>query len=644
MTVSPAFPESSATQKSASETSRLAEHDNLPFQTDPNEKTSTTGKTTTTSGRPKTDARLSGAPSAKKPTQTATKPASKAKTTDGATSEETKETTDLVGNNIFVIGEVSRRGAFPYDPRLSPQDYLLLAGVDSTMMEDAVVQVLRLDGTMLPLESVTRLERGDTLVVLSSEAAEAAALVPSERPVPTEAASAREPEKLEAPQTPEEQRGVRVAGAVMRPFRFAYDPRWTLDDYLTRAGGVTKKADTSATRIFRANGQLRDASQVTQILPGDTILVPELPLTAIKPTLQPPTMPVEGERAEMPSRIAVTGAVARPMSFLYQPALGVNDYLRLAGGATNVGDITRIRILRRDGSFGKPTGPLKEGDIIVVPTLRVAFTSEPLDEEEALRRMEEEAVRQTFRETEQILQRFGISYFEGSRNYIRNLEEQVSRLQTTPTTEGPPQQPTEMTKPLFPPTSAIVKDAITGFVGPTDLLNANALVNIPHNQVVEPGDTLYVTSWSETSGQPPATITVIVEPDGDAVVPPYGRMTVVGMTLEQFERAVRDFMARTTFTDLKVVATFDSLRTIQVSIVGNAFRPGNYATSAATSLFNALYLSGGPSDAGSLRNITLKRGDKTVRVDFYRYLLGGDADQDVKLKGGDVIWIGPARR
>lgn len=544
-------------------------------------------------------------------------------------SDEKKKTPDLVGNNVFVVGEVSRRGTFPYDPRLRPQDYLLLAGLEPEMIAKTSVQVLRLDGTMFPLEATTQLERGDTLIVLSPEVAEKAAV-----PRPP----AKPSEIPEIPLTPEEQRGVRVAGAVMRPFRFPYNPRWGLEDYLSRAGGFTETADTSAIRLFRANGQLRDASQVSQILPGDTILVLELPPTAVKPTPTPPTAPPQ-EEVTMPSRIAVTGAVARPMSFLYQPALSVNDYLRLAGGVTEVGDIRRIRILRRDGSFARPTESLQPGDIIVVPTARPEPTAETLDDDEALRRAEEEAIRQTFRETEQILQRFGISYFEGSRKYIRNLEEQVNRVHLQTTTEKETLSPTPL-----PPTSAIVKDAISGFVGPTDLLNANVLMSIPHNQIIEPGDVLYVTSWSETSGQPPTTITVKAEPDGSAVVPPYGRLTVVGMTLEQFENAVRDLMARTTYADLKVVATFERLRTIQVSIVGNAFRPGNYATSAVTTLFNALYLCGGPNDSGSLRNITLKRGDKTIHVDFYRYLLHGDAEQDVKLEGGDVIWIGPVRR
>lgn len=542
-------------------------------------------------------------------------------------SGEEKKTPDLVGNNIFVVGEVSRRGTFPYDPRLRPQDYLLLAGLEPETIAKTSVQVLRLDGTMFPLEATTQLERGDTLIVLSPEVAEKAAV-----PMPPSKPS----EIPEIPQTPEEQRGVRVAGAVMRPFRFPYNPRWTLEDYLSRAGGFTETADTSAIRLFRANGQLRDALQISQILPGDTILVPELPPTAVKPAPAPSTVLPEEETVTMPSRVAVTGAVARPMSFLYQPALSANDYLRLAGGATEVGDIRRIRILRRDGSFARPTEPLQPGDIIVVPTLRPEPTAETLDDDETLRRAEKEATQQTFREADQILQRFGISYFEGSRKYIRNLEEQVNRAHLQ-TKETPPSSP-------LPPVSAIVKDAITGFVGPTDLLNANVLMSIPHNQIIEPGNVLYVTSWSETSGQPPTTITVKVEPDGTAVVPPYGRLTVVGMTLEQFENAVRDLMARTTYTDLKAVATFERLRTIQVSIVGNAFRPGNYATSAATTLFNALYLCGGPNDSGSLRNITLKRGDKTIPIDFYRYLLHGDAEQDVKLEGGDVIWIGPVQR
>ena len=66
------------------------------------------------------------------------------------------------------------------------------------------------------------------------------------------------------------------------------------------------------------------------------------------------------------------------------------------------------------------------------------------------------------------------------------------------------------------------------------------------------------------------------------------------------------------------------------ALIPKTFLPGNYEMPAVATLFNALYLFGGPSDAGSLRRIELRRTDGTRRVfDLYQFLVFGDAGQDV---------------
>ena len=84
------------------------------------------------------------------------------------------------------------------------------------------------------------------------------------------------------------------------------------------------------------------------------------------------------------------------------------------------------------------------------------------------------------------------------------------------------------------------------------------------------------------------------------------------------------------------------LRSIQVFVVGQARRPGSYTVSSLTSLVNAVFVSGGPSPTGSLRQIQLRRGDKVVaNFDLYDLLLSGDKSKDVTLLPGDVIFIPP---
>jgi protein involved in polysaccharide export with SLBB domain len=85
------------------------------------------------------------------------------------------------------------------------------------------------------------------------------------------------------------------------------------------------------------------------------------------------------------------------------------------------------------------------------------------------------------------------------------------------------------------------------------------------------------------------------------------------------------------------------LRSIQVFVMGHARRPGTYTVSALSTLVNALFVSGGPSAQGSMRNIQLKRnGQLVTRFDMYDLLLRGDKTKDAALRPGDVIFIPPA--
>ena len=113
----------------------------------------------------------------------------------------------------------------------------------------------------------------------------------------------------------------------------------------------------------------------------------------------------------------------------------------------------------------------------------------------------------------------------------------------------------------------------------------------------------------------------MVDAQGYAILPPVGKLVVRGMTLTQFEKIAQEAFSHKQFTDLKVVASFMALHTIQVFITGWVFRPGTYATSSVTSGFNALYLRGGPSKSGGLRNIHLIRNGETTHIDFYQYLM-----------------------
>jgi polysaccharide biosynthesis/export protein len=79
---------------------------------------------------------------------------------------------------------------------------------------------------------------------------------------------------------------VSVVGAVVQEGTFLYRPEKTLEDYIRQAGGRAKFADESRIFVLRADGSVLSGSEGwlgkralsdQQLMPGDTVVAPELP-------------------------------------------------------------------------------------------------------------------------------------------------------------------------------------------------------------------------------------------------------------------------------------------------------------------------------------------------------------------------------
>lgn len=181
-------------------------------------------------------------------------------------------------------------------------------------------------------------------------------------------------------------------------------------------------------------------------------------------------------------------------------------------------------------------------------------------------------------------------------------------------------------------------DALRYFVGPFDMMSSNVFVPSPDRYQLGPGDVLIIRYSSPTiEGR---EVTVPVDERGNILVPPSGRRVVIrGKSLDSAEKAIRDEIAKDIINP-SVSVTLRELRTMSLTIIGDAFQPGSYQVPAVATLFNAIYMAGGPADTGSLRKIELRRTDGTRRIfDLYQFLVFGDAKQDVPLQPGDTIFI-----
>jgi protein involved in polysaccharide export with SLBB domain len=160
-------------------------------------------------------------------------------------------------------------------------------------------------------------------------------------------------------------------------------------------------------------------------------------------------------------------------------------------------------------------------------------------------------------------------------------------------------------------------------------------VPVGPDYVVGPGDSFTVTLWGRTNAQ----YNVEVNRNGGIILPEVGVLNVAGMTFAAMQDYLQDQLSRKQ-TDFKMAVTMGRLRTIKVFVVGEARTPGSYTVSSLSTVINALFAAGGPSKDGSLRDIRLSRSNQQPRqIDLYKFLLGGDKNDDIRLQDGDTIFV-----
>jgi polysaccharide export outer membrane protein len=163
-------------------------------------------------------------------------------------------------------------------------------------------------------------------------------------------------------------------------------------------------------------------------------------------------------------------------------------------------------------------------------------------------------------------------------------------------------------------------------------------VPVTPNYAIGPGDELLLRA----SGSITFYLREIVDRSGNIYIPHVGLIQVAGTRFTE----IRDYLTQQISREFKrfdLSVEMGHLRSIQVFVVGRTRRPGSYTVSSLSTLVNSLFAAGGPSRAGSMRHIELRRGTSSVsEFDLYALLLNGDKSKDVPLLPGDVIYIAPA--
>lgn len=162
---------------------------------------------------------------------------------------------------------------------------------------------------------------------------------------------------------------------------------------------------------------------------------------------------------------------------------------------------------------------------------------------------------------------------------------------------------------------------------------------VPQNYILGPGDKLSIA----VTGNSVVGFTPTVNPDGSITLKEFGKVFVGGRTIENATEVIKEKLRANRFAvdrGTNVDVTLTNIRSIRITMLGEVRKPGDYTLSSLTTVFNALYESGGITSNGTFRGIKVMRNSEQIaQIDMYDYLLRGDISGNITLRDGDIIMV-----
>lgn len=178
----------------------------------------------------------------------------------------------------------------------------------------------------------------------------------------------------------------------------------------------------------------------------------------------------------------------------------------------------------------------------------------------------------------------------------------------------------------------------------------NLSLPTPTDYELGPGDELIIDLWGDIQEFYRLEISFegTVRPEGHSPI------YVNGLSMKQATKKIidrlsqknsglkpRDGKAPTIFHQVSL----GNIRTINIEVIGDVVKPSLYALPSLATIYTALHAAGGPSDAGTFRDIRLIRNNKLIEsIDVYSFLTDGIRSGDLRLRNGDVIIVKPFKR
>ncbi len=185
------------------------------------------------------------------------------------------------------------------------------------------------------------------------------------------------------------------------------------------------------------------------------------------------------------------------------------------------------------------------------------------------------------------------------------------------------------------------------FSNPNISFTPNLNLATPTNYILGPGDEILIDIWGAAENN----YKLQVNREGAIRIENVGPVYVSGLSIDKAKEKIISYLRKIysgigassdSYSKVYADVSLIGVRTVQVNIIGEVKVPGTYSVSGLSSVLNALYAAGGPTEKGTFRSIQIIRGGQHLKdFDIYKYLIEGSEEGNVLLRDQDIIIVKP---
>ncbi|MFA5300438.1 MAG: SLBB domain-containing protein, partial [Lutibacter sp.] len=185
------------------------------------------------------------------------------------------------------------------------------------------------------------------------------------------------------------------------------------------------------------------------------------------------------------------------------------------------------------------------------------------------------------------------------------------------------------------------------FNNPNISFTPNLNLATPATYQLGPGDELLIDIWGAAENN----YRKKVDREGAIRIENIGPIYVSGLSMDNAKEKIISYLKKiysgigasgSSYSKVYADVSLVGVRTVHVNIIGEVKVPGTYSLSALSTVLNALYAAGGPTEKGTFRTIkVIRAGQELGEFDIYNYLINGSEEGNVMLRDQDIIIVKP---